>query len=474
MNHIKRPLVEAIERFSEKNPVSFHVPGHKNGLLSNLPEDLRSALRYDYTELEGLDDLHAPTGIIQKAEQALSAFYESERSFFLVNGSTVGNLAMIYATCRAGDRLIVQRNAHKSIFNAIELVGAKPIYIAPQWDDHSKSVKDLNYEQIVEVLERHDDVKAVVLTYPTYYGFTSACFAEIIKLCHEHKIPVLVDEAHGAHFAAGAPFPTSALTLGADVVVHSAHKTLPAMTMGSYLHVRSTLVSHERIAHYLRILQSSSPSYLLLASLDDARAYIAQYNAQDKKEFMALRRSFIASLQSIEGITVVEADDPLKLLVRCNGYNGYTFQTALEKEHIYTELADPYQVLVILPLVKAQSTLQLQDVLVKIKRVVQQLTASGKQQQQTFKPIMYSNISHALYTAPELVACKKEWVTYEQAVGQIVVDAIIPYPPGIPLVLAGEKMTEEQLQLLLQLSLLGAKFQGAIQVEHQKIQVVKR
>ena len=144
--------------------------------------------------------------------------------------------------------------------------------------------------QIGEALEAYPDAKAVVLTYPTYYGKTGRDLEEIIRLCHTYGVPVLVDEAHGAHFVVGEPFPRSALDMGADVVVHSAHKTLPAMTMASFLHVRSDLVSSEKVAHYLRMLQSSSPSYLLMASLDDARAYAESYNEEDKRFYLWKRR----------------------------------------------------------------------------------------------------------------------------------------------------------------------------------------
>ena len=248
-----------------------------------MPSDLRLALPYDLTELAGLDDLHEPNGVIEEAQQLLTNLYGSDRSFFLVNGSTVGNLAMIYATCGVGDTVIVQRNAHKSIFNAIELTGSRPVLVSPVWDTNTMAAGTVAATQISRALELYPEARGVILTYPTYYGSTGIDLEEIIKICHSHDVPVLVDEAHGAHFVVGSPFPSSALTIGADVVVHSAHKTLPAMTMASFLHVKSSRVSAEKIAHYLQMLQSSSPSYLLMASLDDARAYAESYNEEDKK-----------------------------------------------------------------------------------------------------------------------------------------------------------------------------------------------
>ena len=140
MKYQNHPLVQALVKFKEAAPISFHVPGHKSGVLSGLPADLQSALTYDFTELEGLDDLHEPDGVLLKAQQKLAVLYKSDRSFFLVNGSTVGNLAMVYATCGAGDIVIVQRNAHKSVFHAIELTGATPVFVSPSWDEDSRTV----------------------------------------------------------------------------------------------------------------------------------------------------------------------------------------------------------------------------------------------------------------------------------------------------------------------------------------------
>ena len=336
-----KPLVQALNQFKEKRPISFHVPGHKNGLLSGLPEEMKSALQYDLTELEGLDDLHEPAGVIQEAEQRLSALYQSERSFFLVNGSTVGNLAMMYTACRPGDTVIVQRNAHKSIFHAIELTGAIPVFVSPSWDSHTNTPGAVRLAKIKEAIEEYPHAKAIVLTYPTYYGVAGSELADIIQFSHELGIPVLVDEAHGAHFIGGNAFPQSALELGADVVVHSAHKTLPAMTMASFLHVRSTFLSPERIAHYLGMLQSSSPSYLLMASLDDARAYLGSYTDGDQLEFLTNRQSFIDNLLTIPALRIVETDDPLKLMLRVEGYTGFELLAALESEGVFAELADP-------------------------------------------------------------------------------------------------------------------------------------
>ncbi len=193
MKNTERPLVEALINLKEKQPVSFHVPGHKHGKLSGLPLDIRMALEYDFTELEGLDDLHEPDSVIERAQQKLSAFYGSDQSFFLVNGTTVGNLAMVYATCRAGDMVIVQRNAHKSIFHAIELTGAHPVFVSPVWDEATMTAGAVTAVQVSKALQAYPRAKAVILTYPSYYGVTGVEMRETICLCHTYGVPVLVD-----------------------------------------------------------------------------------------------------------------------------------------------------------------------------------------------------------------------------------------------------------------------------------------
>ncbi|MFS0690761.1 aminotransferase class I/II-fold pyridoxal phosphate-dependent enzyme [Sporosarcina sp. 179-K 8C2 HS] len=471
MNQESKPLVQALSQFKEKRPISFHVPGHKNGLLSGLPEEMQSVMQYDTTELEGLDDLHEPSGAIREAEQRLSALYQSDRSFFLVNGSTVGNLAMMYTACRPGDTVIVQRNAHKSIFHAIELTGAKPVFVSPAWDAQSNTPGAVCFARVKEAVEAYPHAKAVVLTYPTYYGVAGAELADIIQFSHSKDIPVLVDEAHGAHFVAGGAFPQSALGLGADVVVHSAHKTLPAMTMASFLHIRSTFISPERIAHYLGMLQSSSPSYLLMASLDDARAYAESYTKEDQDDFLENRQTFIDNLLTIPALQIVETDDPLKLLLRADGNTGFELLSRLEAEGVFAELADPFQVLLVLPLLKKGKEYPFNESVQKIAAAVDGLSIKKGQEINESIP-MDEGLSTLTYLPQELLGRDTEWKTIEESVGHVAAASIIPYPPGIPLLIGGETVTERHVASLLQYLQMNAKFQGAVRANDRQIQVI--
>ncbi|SOC26158.1 arginine/lysine/ornithine decarboxylase [Ureibacillus xyleni] len=471
----ERPLVEALQNFVEKKPQSMHVPGHKNGLLSTLPEDLKIALSYDLTELTGLDDFHHPEEAIFHAEKLLAKTYDAHQSFFLVNGSTVGNLAMIYATCKRNDRIIVQRNAHKSIFHALELVGAKAIFVAPEWDDKTKTVGGVPTDSLKEALRLYQDVKAVVLTYPTYYGLASKQLQQQIKLCHEYRIPVLIDEAHGAHLIGSKLFPPSAISLGADIVVQSAHKTLPAMTMASFMHVKSNLVDVQKVNHYLRMLQSSSPSYLLLASLDDAREYIDSYLEHDGAYLMDKRVQWIDALRSLHPLEVVEVDDPLKLLLRMPGYTGFELKNAFESQGLYVELADVYQVLVILPLLKQGQVYPFAESRIRIKEALKVLK---KEEGSGFATTDISSKDWLSVTVPEysydeIDQLEKEWIPYMRAFGKIAASMLIPYPPGIPLLVPGEKITVAKLSQLEELLAVGADFQGEHRLKEKLIYVIK-
>ncbi|MGE7093866.1 aminotransferase class I/II-fold pyridoxal phosphate-dependent enzyme [Lysinibacillus sp. NPDC048646] len=471
----KKPIVEGLEGFRQQQNISFHVPGHKHGELSHLPQAFKDVMRYDVTELSGLDDLHHPEEMIFEAEALLADTYGAMKSFFLVGGTTVGNLAMIYATCKKGDQVIVQRNAHKSIFHAIELVGAKPIYVSPHWDDRTLTATHISFTNLKEAVDNYPKARVVVLTYPTYYGMVSKEIQQQIAYCHEKRIPVLVDEAHGAHFSVCALFQPSALTYGADVVVQSAHKTLPAMTMASFMHVNSELVDVDKINHYLRMLQSSSPSYLLLASLDDARYYVQTYMESDGAYIIEKKNQWVEALRAIGSLHVIEVDDPLKLLLRVDGYSGFQVQEALEAKQIYAELADAHQVLLVLPLLKLGHIYPFAEIRVRIKDAVTALLSMKKTEKLFATQTAYNfiAISEPTCTFEEIANLDKEWLPYMRAMGRIAASMIIPYPPGIPLLVPGEKITVSKLSQLEELLATGATFQGNHRLEEKMIEVIK-
>lgn len=466
MNQLQTPLFTALERFSKQGNISYHVPGHKNGhIFSEKGRTLYSSfLSIDATELSGLDDLHAPTGPIREAELLLAHLYKVRKSYFLVNGSTVGNLAMILATCGDRDTVLVQGNCHKSILHGLMLANARPVFLAPAFEKESGIAGGINLEIVERALEAYPDTKAIILTYPNYYGFAPD-LSGIITLAHRKNIPVLVDEAHGAHFIAGTPFPKSTIEMGADVIVHSAHKTLPAMTMGSYLHVNSSFVDEEKVQFFLQMLQSSSPSYPIMGSLDLARAYLAAYSQEDRNALIQEITNFKNALSSISEIEVLTPQngvklDPLKITIRSKrGLSGYELQALLEEKGVFTELADPQNVLFILPLLKKSEVFPFQ----KTAHLIE--TAVKGRQGEHFEHFYghwqeTEKITTLSLTYAEMKQATTEEVSFNEAIGKVSSEMVIPYPPGIPLIMAGERITTEKIMILERLLAHRSHFHG--------------
>ncbi|GHI00899.1 aminotransferase class I/II-fold pyridoxal phosphate-dependent enzyme [Neobacillus kokaensis] len=470
----KLPLVTALTEHVNRKPISFHVPGHKYGrIFSESRSFFQSILQLDATELSGLDDLHAPEGAILEAENLLAELFQVKKSYFLVNGSTVGNLAMIMAACSEEDFVLVQRNCHKSILNALQLAKAQPIFLEPEFDLERKVAAGVSLDTVKKAIDLYPQAKAVILTYPNYYGMVYD-LRGIIKEAHFHKIPVLVDEAHGAHLIIGGPFPDSAVSLGADIVVQSAHKTLPAMTMGSFLHYNSQLVSNDRLKKYLGIFQSSSPSYPIMASLDIARHYIASYGQQDIDYLLRRIEAFKGVLGDNPAIKVLDfpdgqEGDPLKIIIQSTcELNGFELQREFESHSIFTELADPNNVLLIFPLLKDGQEYPLEKAAKMMKDITAGLPLMDSKEEYENKG---EKITQLAVDYKKLSKLDMEEVCLEQSIGRICAEQIIPYPPGVPLLLQGEEITKIKFSELQRLLETGARFQGGALLKEGRIKV---
>ena len=257
-------LYDRLHQYSNSDYYGFHMPGHKRNA-----ERFGSGLPYgiDITEIEGFDDLHHPDGILKKAQEEASRVYGAGETRFLVNGSTAGILSAILGCTRKGDQVLVGRNCHKSVYHAIYMNELEPVYLYPGFRPDIQLNTEISVSAVKAALNEHSRVKAVILVSPTYDGVVSD-IRGIAREVHKRGIPLIVDEAHGAHFGFHPYFPESALRQGADVVIHSLHKTLPALTQTALLHVEGDLADRERIFRYLDMLQSSSPSYVLMAGID--------------------------------------------------------------------------------------------------------------------------------------------------------------------------------------------------------------
>lgn len=458
------PLVSALQQHIKQKPISFHVPGHKSGaIIPKGMENFKEVLSYDVTEIEGMDDLHDPTGPIKDAEELLAACYQASKSFFLVGGTTVGNLAMVYALCSPGDVVLVQRNCHKSVIHAVELAGVNPVFMEAQVDEQTGITLGLSEDTLRGALSLYPHAKALILTYPSYYG-VSTPVAPIIKAAKQSGLMVLVDEAHGAHFSLGPPFPSSSLTLGADVVVQSAHKTLPALTMGSYLHLGHDLEESQvqQIKRALAIFQSSSPSYLIMASLDAARAYLHTFTNNQLNDLLREVEAFKEGIRTIPQLALVEWEksgyswDPLKVTIRSMSHlTGYELQKKLHQLSIDVELADDQHILLVLGLERTgnltETIVKMKDLLAPFEVIDHNQTKSTTSKQETPFIEEYKVDIHSYQT---------RHIPFWESEGRIAAEAVIPYPPGIPLLYPGQKIHRATLEKIQRLQQAGARFQG--------------
>lgn len=257
-------LFAKLKNYSESDYYAFHMPGHKRNL--DLMQET-SPYRIDITEIDGFDDLHHAEGILKDAQERAARVYHADETHFLVNGSTVGILSAIMGTTKKGDSILVARNCHKSVYHAIYLNELDPVYLFPKFDTELGLSTEIDVEDVKEALRANPKIRAVMIVSPTYDGVVSD-IETIAAVCHEAGCPLIVDEAHGAHFGFHPYFPKSANQYGADLVINSLHKTLPALTQTALLHVNGNLVNRRKVKRYLDMLQTSSPSYILMASID--------------------------------------------------------------------------------------------------------------------------------------------------------------------------------------------------------------
>ncbi|MGP4063110.1 aminotransferase class I/II-fold pyridoxal phosphate-dependent enzyme [Halobacillus sp. H74] len=462
VTYSRAPLYEALSENIKGDPISFHVPGHKYGKVfsSNAKSSFHSILELDGTEIGRLDDLHAPEGVIKESQELASSYFESDETFFLVNGSTAGNLAMVLSVCKPGEKIIIQRNCHKSVMNGIELAGACPIFLSPLYEEETNRYSKVSRDSVKRALEEHPDSKGVLLTYPDYFGRAYE-LNEIADLVHAHKLPLLIDEAHGVHFHLDGSFPTSAMAAGADVVVQSAHKMAPAMTMASYLHVKGDRVNINLIRHYLQMVQSSSPSYPLMASLDLARAFMEGWGEAERLTLFSfieeVREAFGSFTSTWRLLPVGEYDDPLKLTLEVDEVSGFELSRFLEEVQVVPELATSHQVLLILGLEPSLDRKELERRLDSVDSRLKNTSnnATIREVNISFPEIQTLEMGYA-----DMQRMNDVQMRWSQAVGCIAAEAIIPYPPGIPLLMKGERISKIHYEHVLSLIDQGARFQN--------------
>ena len=469
------PLAAAVFDKGRSLKARFHVPGHQGFGLDPLGDRWGSAFLDDLTELEGLDNLAVPTGAIAAAQNLAAQTFGADRTWFLVNGSTVGLQAALLAVSRfnpnSRQKIIISRNAHQSILTGLVLSGLEPVWVQPEVDSDWAIATHVTPVAIAQALKTHSDVCAVCIVSPTYYGTTSDV-AAIAQLCHQREIPLIVDEAHGGHFIAHPDLPQSALTAGANIVIQSAHKTLGSLTQSAFLQYQSPPFEvsglEDSLSDSLRLLQSSSPSYLLMTSLDVARSHLQHYGHQDWQRALDRALDLRDRLNQIPKLTVLEHlnHDPTRVIIDVTelGWTGYAMDEYLDDHGIAVEIGDPRAIgLVITPQTQPSA----------IQVLVQELRLLPvKPRQSKGKTLLIPTISNMVLSPRQAWFSPKKQVFINDAVGKICGEWICPYPPGIPVLVPGEEINRDRLDFLKETLVIGGELSGLVDPNLQTVQVI--
>jgi arginine decarboxylase len=482
----RAPLYEAVVNYVRKHKVSFHTPGHKHGQA--IPSAFRrfvgeTVFDMDLTLLAEVDSLHEPQSVIRDAQRLAAEAYGADHSYFLVNGSTVGNQTMILSTCQPGDLVLVPRNAHQSVLAGVLLAGCEPVFMRPETNKDLGLYTNVTVGTVEAALKRWPQVKAVLVTSPTYHGI-AADTARLAELVHEHGLPLLVDEAHGPHLKFHDELPLSAMEAGADMAVQSTHKILAGMTQSSLLHAKAGRVDLGRVRKVLKLLTTTSPSYILMSSIDIARRQMALDGQKLIGRALKLARKAREEVNKIEGLRCFGREcigqagiydlDETKLTIAVGGLHvsGYEVARELNKKHgIQVEYADLFSVFLI---VSFGNTEQEIVRLIRALRSIALWARSRKRRRSKAVRWVLPGFSARPAVNPRYAFfAAKETLPLEKAVGRVSAETVSPYPPGIPLIVPGERLDREAVAAIRSLQAAGCRIQGPADASLDTIQVVK-
>ncbi|WIW71926.1 aminotransferase class I/II-fold pyridoxal phosphate-dependent enzyme [Anaerosinus gibii] len=473
-----------MKRYVEDGAVGFHTPGHKQGKgmdaeFFDLVTPL--GLKTEVSLMEELDDLHEPAMCIKEAQDLAAELYNADSSYFVINGTTGAIHAMIMAAVNPGDKIIIPRNAHRSVIGGVILSGAEPIFVLPEVDIELGIAMAVSPEQIEQAIKEHPDAKAVLVVYPTYYGVASD-IEKIASIVHKNKMLLLVDEAHGPHLKFSNYLPIQAIDAGADIVAQSTHKILGAMTQCSMLHARHHRIDVQKLKTMISLVQSTSPNYLLLASLDVARRQMAVEGKALLKRAVDLSIWLRNEINKIEGLYCFGEEklgaqgayalDITKLTVTVKGLymTGAEAEKILRcKYKIQVELSDLYNILFILSYADGQR--EAETLLVALRKLAEEVKQNSTPINALACVIYPYKILTKQSPRQALFAVKREMQFHESA-GCICGEMITFYPPGIPLICPGEVITQELIDYCKMMQQSGLKVVGPNDASLTTIQVV--
>lgn len=484
-----KSLIGRLNRLADSDLYPFHMPGHKRN--PSFAEALPSAYRIDITEIKGFDNLHHPTGILRDAMARAAEEAGADRTWFLVNGSTCGIQAAIAAVVKPGEKLLLARNFHRSAGQMLTLRDIRPVFVMPEPAAGGRVCGSVDPEKIRKALRENPDVRAVFLTSPTYEGIVSD-IEKIAEITHARGIPLIVDEAHGAHFLFDREhreFPQSALQLGADLVIQSLHKTLPALTQTAVLYLKGNLVDPDEIFRNLRIFETSSPSYVLMASIDQCFRYMNGPGSGKLMDLAGNMKSFYAGLQKslrylyvpgrIRGSDFCFDRDISKVVIFGRGYiTGTEIADKLRQAfHLEPEMACRDYVICMTTLMDSQEGLnRLYEAILAIDREISERygeSASpvnppdpedfgnpGDTGAAEFGNSWFSETTRLLLPPEKASDGEKELLPLDRAGGKIAADFVTVYPPGVPMVIPGEEITEKMMEKIRVCLKLGLEVDG--------------
>ena len=452
-------LYSRLKAYSDTDYYGFHMPGHKRNQI-RFGEGLPYGI--DITEIEGFDDLHHADGIIKEAQQEAARLYGAEETKFLVNGSTAGILSAVLGCTKKGDQILVARNCHKSVYHAIFLNELEPVYLWPGFSRQFQLNTEISVSAVKAALTKHSRIKAVVIVSPTYDGVVSD-IESIAEAVHERGIPLIVDEAHGAHFGFHPYFPENALKKGADVVIHSLHKTLPSLTQTALLHMRGEYIDKRRISSYLDMLQSSSPSYILMASIHECIRMLREEKEQLFEPYVRNLDTLRKNLQNLKHLKLVQTEhyDRSKLVisVRHTDMSGRElYRELLEKYHLQMEMAAGSYVLAM------TSPGDTKEGFARLEQALFELDAAAKLRENVQEDdIAKLPENPVICTSAKAALCGAKETTYlpvKKSEGMISLEYAYLYPPGCPMIVPGERISRECIKRLAGYQKLGFKIEG--------------
>lgn len=481
MDHHRAPLFSALVRHAERNPVQFHIPGHKKGV--GMDPEFRNfigdnALSIDLINIAPLDDLHQPTGVILEAQKLAADAFGADYTFFSVQGTSNAIMTMIMSVCEAGDKIIVPRNVHKSIMSAIIFAGAKPIFLKPVRDPNYGIDHGVTVRSVRRALEKHPDAKAVLVINPTYFG-VSANLKEIVDIVHSYNIPVLVDEAHGALIHFHDQLPLSAMAAGADMAATSVHKLGGSLTQSSVLNVKGDRINPRRVQTVISMLTTTSTSYILLASLDTARRNLALNGYKLAEEALRLSDYARKQINEIPGLKCYGREilgeeatydlDPTKLCIHVRelGITGYDAENWLrECFNLEVELSDMYNILCFVTPGDNEETIGI------LLAALRKLSEENYNVREARELIVVETppIPQLTLTPRDAFYGDTEIIPFKESADRIIAEFIYVYPPGIPILLPGELISQAHINYIIDHVEVGLPVKGP---EDRSIEYVK-